>query len=57
VTKRAWATDTGQDDEKRSPLRTAIWPPPNLWVLLLQFEPLGEYGDLVLLHNPVCPAS
>jgi hypothetical protein len=57
VTKRAWATDTGQDYEKRSPFRTAIWPPPILRVLLPQFEPLGEYGDLVLLHNPVCPAS
>jgi hypothetical protein len=56
VTKPAWATDAGQGREKRPPSRTAIWPPPILWVLLPQFEPLGEYGDLVLLHNPVCPA-
>jgi hypothetical protein len=57
VTYRAWATDIGQDYEKRSAFRTAPWAPPLLRVLLPQFEPLGEYGDLVLLHNPVCPAS
>jgi hypothetical protein len=57
VSYRAWATDTGQDHEKRSSFRNAPWAPPILRLLLPQFEPLGEYGDLVLLHNPVCPAS
>jgi hypothetical protein len=57
VTYRALATGTGDDYEKRFPFWTATWAPPILRVLLPLFEPLGEYGDLVLLHNPMCPAS
>lgn len=56
VTRRAWATDTGKDYESSFPY-WATWAPASLRVLLPQFEWQADFGDLVLLHNPVCLAS
>jgi hypothetical protein len=56
VTRRAWATDIGPDYEKRFPWWASPWAAPVLRDLLPRFEQPADFGEYVLLRNPVCPA-
>jgi hypothetical protein len=57
VTRRTWATDIGKHDKDRFPWWASPWAAPVLRDLLPQFEQQAEFGNLVLMRNPVCPTS
>jgi hypothetical protein len=57
VTRRTWATDIGEHDRYRFPWWASPWAAPVLRHLLPQFEQQAEFGNLVLMRNPVCPTS
>ena len=57
VTRRIWATDIREHDRNQFPWWASPWAAPVLRDLLPQFEQQAEFGNLVLMRNPVCPTS
>ena len=57
LTRRAWATDIGPGYKKRFPWWASPWAAPVLRDLLPRFERQVEFGEFVLMRNPICPDS
>ena len=54
LTQRPWATAVRQGNDERLPWYVSPWAAPVLHELLPLFEQDAEFGDLLLMRNPVC---